>query len=485
MATTSTGHEIMSHDFRNHMFREFTFGDRRALYHIGTNSLFSEQHPLYKLYSFLEGKSDTLALSDDDLEDVLIRWENSQRWHRPKVDDQQFKITQIAISPTLSCNLSCNYCYNFQELPEAKIRKLPSLDRPGIKKILHTLSQLPIDSRINVAFIGGEPLLHTTQLERLIRITQRAASERDIKVNFLVTTNGLTLGRSDVIDLVNKYRISVSISMDGPRAWHNETRHLLNGAGSYDKIIKSIERFLANYHSPYKSVRATYKLLPGRLSGTYKHMKELGFNDIAMGSSDFDSKVMDPDTTSALHEEVASVSLDIESDMISGTVSRHSWFTEIFINLYVGNVKQVICGATRNHVAFDVFGGMQACHRYLGNDKYELSPEDITSRQKSSLLPEVLKFGKTKHCHECWARSLCGGECFHVGKEIHGKVEAELLQDQICNFKRVKFREGIRAYVSIMETQPEIMPRLVYGIAPEQYMQNPNMQFEKKHANSC
>jgi uncharacterized protein len=464
------------------MFRRFDFDGQQALYHIGSNSVFAENHPFFALHAFLSGATTALPISDSDLEDVITRWTALQSWERTHIDDVQAKVTQIAISPTLKCNLSCNYCYNFQELPESRIRKLPSLGAAGVKKILSTLSELPLDSRINVAFIGGEPLLNPKELEHLIRVARRVASARNIKVNFLVTTNGLTLGRQEIVDLINKYKIGVSISLDGPREWHNETRHLLDGRDSYDRIARSIEFFLKHYHSPYRSVRATHKLVPGRLIGTYRHVKALGFNDIAMGSSEFDNKVVSPAVREALYEEVAELSRELESDMISGAVARHSWFTEIFINLYIGNVKQVICGATRNHVAFDVLGGMQACHRYLGNDKYELTPDDINNRGASSLVSEITRYGKTNHCHQCWARSLCGGECFHVGKEMHRKPEAEDLQSQICDYKRLKFKEGLRAYFSIMNSVPDLMPRLVYGLVSDAGQQDPNTHLALEHA---
>lgn len=456
--------DIMSPNYRDRFFRQFDFQGLKALYHIGSNSIFEERSPFFKLFRFLNGDTANLDLSDDELEKVTEQWQASQSWHRPKIDDTPLPITQIAISPTMKCNLSCNYCYNFQELPEAKVRKLPSLESSGIRKILKTLDKLQVDSKVNVAFIGGEPLINIKALERLIRITRRAAATKNIGVKFLATTNGLTLGRPGVLDLVNKYRIGVSVSLDGPREWHNETRHLLNGSDSYDKIMRSVEKFLSGYHSPYKSVRATYRLAPGRLIGTYRHMRDLGFNDIAMGSFEFDNKMLSSDVTQELFQEISTLSREIESDMVSGKVARHSWLTEIFINLFTGNVKQVICGATRNHVAFDVFGKMQACHRYLGNEKYELSAQDILDRSGSTLLPTIMQHSKTKHCSACWARSLCGGECFHVAKEINLKDNASALQDQICNFKRHKFREGIRAYTSIMSTHPEIMPALVYGL---------------------
>lgn len=435
-------------------------------YHIDSNSLFAASSPIAKLLQHFKGKSGSLeALSLDELDTAIRQWAAIKSYidDRPSINDVSLPISQLAISPTLKCNLNCTYCYNYQENEASLIRKMPSLDKQGIKKILQTLNELNLDKKVNIAFIGGEPLLDAKKINYLIRVAKVFSKRRDILLGFLVTTNGITLRKRSVVDLLNEHKIVVSVSIDGPPEWHDEARRTLKNTGSYDTLAASLEYFFENYHSDVRSARATYRLKPGRMIGTYRHLKQIGFNDIAMGSSDFDNLVLDERTKVALFEEMEELISEIRDDLISGRVLRHSLLTEVFINLYVGNAKQVVCGATRNHVAFDVYGGMQACHRYLGNTEYSLSPSDIVNRIESSLIAEITAKGKTKHCHECWARSLCGGECFHVGKEIAKHPTFDLVQGQMCDFKRKAFWEALKAYVYVMENHPEKMPKLVYG----------------------
>lgn len=451
------------------------YGDRELIrfdsavdsyvYHVASNSLLSFRRPegnlLARLVGFLED-SDSLhgvSLAALDRIDAL----NQEALSRPHIDTVSLPISQIAISPTLQCNLNCSYCYNYQENEQSVVRKMPRLEREGVRRIFDTLSQLSLDQQINLAFIGGEPLLHPHRIERLIRYARYAAYQNGIRLGFLVTTNGLTLGNSAIQKLINRYKVSVSVSLDGPPEWHDEERKTLDGAGSYSRIAQALESFFRSYHSPIRSARATYRAIPGRMLGTYRHLKSMGFNDIAMGSSDFDHVLLHPEVKKSLFSEIDELVDEVKEDMLSGRVYRHSLLTEIFINLFVGNAKQVICGATRNHVAFDVYGGMQACHRYLGNTSYELTPNDIKNRKDSSLIREITKPGKTAHCNECWARSLCGGECFHVGKELDRHVMRRQLQEQLCSFKRKIFDSGVRAYLDVMERAPEKMHSLVYG----------------------
>lgn len=436
------------------------------VYHITSNSLFAPTAPISCLLRYLKGDQSALSpLTPDQLSTALSQWIMLKRniEVRPKIDDLDIGISQLAISPTLKCNLNCTYCYNYQENAPSLIRKLPSLSKDGVGKIIRTLSQLKVDNRVNIAFIGGEPLLNIDQLEYLIRVAKIYAKRRKTRVNFLVTTNGLTLGRARVVEAINKNNIAVSVSVDGPPEWHDEARLNLKGGGSYDRLSGALEYFFKHSRSQLRSARATYRLKPGRMLGTYRHLKSIGFNDIAMGSSDFDNTLLDAQTKSLIFQEIESLVAEVRDDMVSGRVLRHSLLTEAFINLYIGNAKQVICGATRNHVAFDVFGGMQACHRYLGNTEYELSPADIINRLESTLVNEVTKNGKTPHCHKCWARSLCGGECFHVAKEIRKKEDMVSIELQMCDFKRKYFDEALKAYIHVMQTAPDVMPKLVYG----------------------
>lgn len=435
------------------------------VYHVASNSLFSFLSPEGGLLASLAGFLVDADVSSKPNLSALNRIEalNNESLSRPQIDEVLLPISQIAISPTLQCNLNCSYCYNYQENEQSVVRKMPRLEKEGVRKIVNTLSQLSLDQHVNLAFIGGEPLLHPRRIERLIRYASYIAKKNGNRIGFLVTTNGLTLGSPAIQKLINQYKISVSVSLDGPPEWHDENRVTLDGMGSYSRISHSLQNFFQNYHSPIRSARATYRAIPGRMLGTYRHLKSVGFNDIAMGSSDFDHLLLHPEVKKALFSEIDELVDEVKEDMLSGRIYRHSLLTEIFINLYIGNAKQVICGATRNHVAFDVYGGMQACHRYLGNTSYELTPEDIIQRQSSALIREITKTGKTAQCNDCWARSLCGGECFHVGKELDRQVMRRQLQDQLCSFKRKIFDSGVRAYIDVMEQAPEKMHSLVYG----------------------
>lgn len=121
------------------------------------------------------------------------------------------------------------------------------------------------------------------------------------------------------------------------------------------------------------------------------------------------------------------------------------------------NLQEQGCGATRNHLAFDVHGKMQPCHRFLGNAEFELKEQDILDRDKSNLISAIVAYGDTKDCNKCWARGLCGGQCFHVGRGIARRDDHESKQLQMCRFKRKQYQLAIEAYIEICKKNTNLM----------------------------
>ena len=380
-----------------------------------------------------------------------------QDFKQPLVDARAWKISHLAISPTLDCNLNCTYCYNYMESQPEEVRSLPKLDKTGIRRILDFLSQVPLEPHLSISFIGGEPLLRPAHLDALIRLTKTHIRKSNKTASYLVTTNGINLGTEKVRKLILRHGLVVSISIDGPEEWHNSTRKLPNGEGSYSTLSRSIERFFSYYHSDVRSARATVKLLPGRILNTYRHLLDIGFNDIAMGTPDFEDCPLDEVRLKELVSEVRELASVVEGDFLSGRLLRHSWFTDVITSLYYGHAKQIVCGATRNHLAFDVYGRTQACHRYLGNTEYSINLQDLRNRSISPLISEITKPGKTAGCSTCWARGLCGGECFHIGKELRKTEDYARRQTYICDCKRAVFEAAVEMYVRLWTVDPGLV----------------------------
>ncbi len=443
----------------SNVFEPLAVGSAEYFLHVGTSTLIERLSLLGALIDHEAGRTrpDILSFETSEVERAVEEYSALKEFVPPSIPDSGMDISQVAISPTLSCNLNCNYCYNYQEAEPERIRRLPSMTSTKLDEIFQTLDKLPLAKELTFGFLGGEPLLNLELISMIVARARHFCEDREIRPGFLVTTNGMNLGVPRVADFIVNNRVGVYISVDGPKAWHDESRKTINGRGSYDLLAKSIERFFGYYPLKLRSARATVRLIPGRIIGTYRHLRDMGFNDIGWGSADFEVADLSKIETAEILDEIEQLGEEFVADLRSGKVLRHSWFSEIFSLLYIGTSKQSICGATRNHVGFDVFGRMQPCHRYFGNEEFELSVSDIALGSKSSLISEIRAGGKTPDCPTCWARGLCGGECFHVSRVVSRQADHSERQRYTCNFKRKKYQVAVQAYLRLWADNPDII----------------------------
>ncbi len=101
----------------------------------------------------------------------------------------------LSLAVAERCNLGCTYCYaeggSFggpsQDMPwevaEASVRRLFAQASPG--------------ERVNLAFLGGEPLANRSLIRRATELAAGIASARDIPIGFSITTNGTLVTPED------------------------------------------------------------------------------------------------------------------------------------------------------------------------------------------------------------------------------------------------------------------------------------------------
>lgn len=92
---------------------------------------------------------------------------------------------------------------------------------------------------VQIVFHGGEPLLlKPDYFEKCVAIFKDLAP--NLEFNFTVQTNGVTLNEN-WYKVLQDNSISVGISIDGPKKYHDEYRVFHNGKGSYTEVAKAIE----------------------------------------------------------------------------------------------------------------------------------------------------------------------------------------------------------------------------------------------------
>lgn len=140
---------------------------------------------------------------------------------------------ELVILPTEQCNFRCIYCYE-----DFVIGKMSTETVSKIKYFLvRESSRL---KSLSISWFGGEPLLAKSLILEISDFAQSLCLEKNIKFTGGMTTNGFLLTKSTLENLVSLNQDYFQISIDGPAEFHDTTRLLKNGSGTFDRIWKNL-----------------------------------------------------------------------------------------------------------------------------------------------------------------------------------------------------------------------------------------------------
>ena len=156
--------------------------------------------------------------------------------------------TLVVLQPTTFCNINCQYCY----LPErAKTKRMP-LD--VIRRVAsEVLSSDLVDEPFVFLWHLGEPLavppsFYEEAFSEIARINQE--HERAYVHSF--QTNA-TLLNEQWINLIQRHRIKLGISLDGPAFIHDRQRITRSGRGTHASVLRGVDFLQAN-HVPFSVI---------------------------------------------------------------------------------------------------------------------------------------------------------------------------------------------------------------------------------------
>lgn len=173
---------------------------------------------------------------------------------------------------TTMCNLNCSYCYE-----KGKYKNL-TMQKEDIKVLIDFILQTA-ETEIVVNFHGGEPLLCIDLIDGICSRLNKS----NIIIYYSLTTNG-TLLTEEILEIIQKYSIGLSVSIDGTEKTHNLSRVYNNGQGSYLKCVRGIEL-----------ARSLGVEIRARMTVTTQNYAELYENAISISKLGVDVIVAEPD----------------------------------------------------------------------------------------------------------------------------------------------------------------------------------------------
>jgi len=376
----------------------------------------------------------------------------------PPINDEPLsnpRLHALSLAIAQKCNLGCTYCYAQQGEFGGAGKNMPL--EQAIQAVELLVNGAATDAKLNLAFLGGEPLINRAVLQAATLHAVQLAEHRGNLISFSITTNGTLLTEADA-DFFEAHGFSVTISLDGPREAHNLLRPFKSGSGSFDAILQRIRPLLARQHRMQVSARVTVTPANLELRRTLDEFIDLGFHSVGfspMLSSPAGGGEMQYADLETMLGQMIDCGRQFERRTLNGERYPFANMTNAMREIQRGTHRPYPCGAGAGYLGVSADGQLSACHRFVGDEVGAMGTlnEGIDRSRQAEWLAQR-HVHHQEPCRTCWARYLCGGGCHH--EVIHRGRPA-------CDYIRGWLHYCLEAWTRLPRPVADGLPGPVYA----------------------
>lgn len=372
-------------------------------------------------------------------------------------------LTTVVLNINTGCNLSCTYCYKEDLDTPANQKKMDF--ETAKQSIEMMLQESPDQKRYNVVFFGGEPLSNLPLIKQVIAFSEERFGKLGKIVDFSLTTNA-TLLSEKTIDYFSEHNVGISVSIDGPKAYHDRNRITVGGKGTYETVEKKVGLLLSRYRSRPVGARVTLTTGITDIETIWDHLfNTLGFSEVGFApvtSGDISAYNLTPEELVDVFANMKKLGQKYLDAALQDKNIGFSNLHQLITDLHEGNKKVLPCGAGVGMVAVDHEGGVNLCHRFTGSDLPLFG--DINQGIDKPALNDFInqRLDKAdKGCATCHIRNLCAGGCYHESYARYGDPVKPTYH--YCDLMRDWIDFGVHVYSKIMEHNPGFYDRYLAG----------------------
>jgi uncharacterized protein len=319
------------------------------------------------------------------------------------------------------CPFKCSYCYaggGTYGQPSGLMS--PELARATLARFFERYESIG-----SVMFFGGEPLLNLDAIEATCKYCHDRHANGSLRAvpAFGMVSNLFALPNR-FIELVLRYRIGVTVSLDGPQAINDSHRRWAHGGGTFDRVSENIRRLRAATGQP-TMIEATFNashVAAGMGSGDLIDYFKDQFGILRAEVAD----VTVPRGHSARLPDGYATNLVKEQDSIAVTTlealakgecvpSLNALHNVLGLLVRNGPPFELHCTAGVEQYAVSVTGELYPCHMLVGRPEFLMGdvacPDVFTDMHHLEMKNRLALNGKryVDPCHSCWCSSMCLG----------------------------------------------------------------------------
>lgn len=155
------------------------------------------------------------------------------------------EVDTVLLKVASRCNIDCRYCYVFNMGDTGWSRGPKQMSRETCQATAAALARLAREQGRPFAVVlhGGEPLLLGAANLGHVISTLRETLPTECAIS--IQTNGILISR-EILDLCAGARVTLSVSLDGPRHVHDRNRVGFEAQGTFDKVTEGIGQLRAH-----------------------------------------------------------------------------------------------------------------------------------------------------------------------------------------------------------------------------------------------
>ncbi len=271
---------------------------------------------------------------------------------------------------------------------------------------------------------GGEPLSNLAAVEAMV---EKAEEKPPGRISFAVTTNGTCLS-DRVVELLDRGRFQVVLSIDGPAEIHDEYRRTAGGAPTHARVIEFLRALRTRTRC---EVRGSSVVRSGwGLAAAEEYLRSLPVHAIkaqAVRAPEGAPWALSESERAAYLEDLTALGGTVIEELEAGRVPRDDRFSNRVLQLLAGMERLAFCAAGDTTFGVTPTGAVLPCVLLDGDDCRLGHVEDPPERWRAAGRRWRAAAPRRAECDDCAARPLCGGGCPAI-MPVCGADECELIR---------------------------------------------------------
>ncbi len=381
----------------------------------------------------------------------------------PALQNRLPVLDRLTLNISTRCNMVCRYCY-----AHGGAYYTPGFLMDGATALRAVnFATRRFASVAHVDFFGGEPALNPEVIrlvcEYVLYLGDRGLVDR--RPAFGLTTNG-SLMPEQLLRMLDTYRFSVTVSLDGPRSIHDLLRTTVSGRGTYDRIARNIGR-LRELGIPIE-FECTYTLEHERNGWDIAGLLDYFHDAFGCRILHCPTVIGDPgnpwsiplDQATLLRCSAVKASI---RNLARGVVKAESTAVRILNALAARRPCPHFCPAGRSLLAVNADGRVFPCFMLMETsdqaiaDVHDDDGRDSGRPMSYDRAALLVRADKSRHaeCQACWAQPLCFG----------------CLGDEMARGQEVPCWSSVPGRSPLCDSRREIVETCLLGVAESRLIQ--------------